>query len=107
MQTHKEIYALIRQAVLEKKIVTCVFKDKIREFCPHILGLKRGQQNCLAWQVLPEEGWRAFSVLGCTNVSIREGVWKTDPEARHDKPQTSIDTLDVQVTYDRLPDPAT
>lgn len=44
-------YALFRNAILSEQQVICVYDGRVREVCPHIIGLdKRGEEVVLVWQ---------------------------------------------------------
>lgn len=96
-------YALLRQAVLERKQVTCIYQGLHREICPHCIGQgKRGEQKVLSFQFagssskgLPPGGqWRCMDVADISNVVLRDGEWHTGHS--HLKPQTCVKTVDVQ-----------
>jgi hypothetical protein len=42
-----DVYALLRQAILDKSIVSATYDGFPREFCPHALGTKNGVHNVL------------------------------------------------------------
>lgn len=76
---------LLREAISGLKQVTGFYKEYDREFCPHILGEKKGEWKVLVWQFdggtsrlggLPVGGdWRCFSVDGLLELSLRDGEW--------------------------------
>lgn len=98
-------YSTLRNAVLQKLIVTADYRSHYREFCPHCLGTKRGREHVLGYQFaggsssgLPPGGeWRCFDVAGLSNLRTRTGAWKTGPN--HTRPQTCVDNIDVEVSY--------
>jgi hypothetical protein len=55
----------------------------VREYCPHMIGWKRGTRHVLGWQFagfsergLPAEGgWRCFDVDELVGVIVRPGPW--------------------------------
>lgn len=98
-------YALIRDAVLRKKQVTCDFNGYFRELCPHVIGLgKDGNAQVLSYQFggssskgLPPGGeWRCMAVSAMRNVQVRDGDWHTG--YGHSRPQNCVKTIDVEVT---------
>ena len=100
----KTKYGLIKQAIQTKQQVVAMYLGDWQEMCPHVLGLKDGEENC--WFYLfggtsssagrNLMGWRCMKVGELSNVSIRPGPWHTDP--RHSRPQTCVDEIDVEVT---------
>jgi hypothetical protein len=42
-----QTYLLFRAAILGRKQVTCLYRGKYRELCPHVLGTKSGQERAL------------------------------------------------------------
>jgi hypothetical protein len=49
-----QIYLRFRAAILGRKQVTCLYRGKYRELCPHVLGTKNGQERALACQLAGE-----------------------------------------------------
>jgi hypothetical protein len=98
-------YSTLRNAVLQKLIVTAQYGGYYREFCPHCLGTKRGREHVLGYQFagssssgLPPGGeWRCFDVAKLSNVATRTGTWKTG--SSHTRPQACVDNIDVEVSY--------
>ncbi|MGH6769333.1 MAG: hypothetical protein ACRECO_09995 [Xanthobacteraceae bacterium] len=96
-------YVLFRRAILERKLIVCVYKGKRREIAPHILGFKRKQEKALVFQfggetnsTLPPEGeWRCFALDEVDGVQTRDGEWRTG--RTHRITQACIDIVDVDV----------
>ena len=102
------VYAMIREAILNKRIVLATYHGHRRTMCPHALGKKRGREQALFYQfagtsstglgpVGSPDNWRCIPLAGLTNVSVTDGDWHTG--RNHSRPQTCIDIIDVQVTY--------
>jgi hypothetical protein len=98
------IYRLVWKAIRTRQQITCIYKGRYREVCPHILGYKEcGQEAVLVFQFgggstskLPREGnWRCFDLAGMTDVDLRDGSWHTG--TRHTKTQSYIQFVDVDV----------
>jgi hypothetical protein len=98
-------YELLRQAVRRKKQVFALYDGRSREFCPHLLGLKNGEPNCLVYQFggvsskpLAADGspanWRCLVVARLSNLSIRDGAWHTGIANR--ALQTCVDLVDSE-----------
>ncbi len=100
-------YALIRRAVLEKKIVRAIHHGLYREMCPHLIGTKNRKQYALFYQfggqsnsgpIQPgrsKENWRCIDISELSDVTIEDGAWHTAPV--HSRPQTCIDDIDAAV----------
>lgn len=64
-----------------------MYDGYMREFCPHALGVKTGEEHCLAYQFgghssrgpivrgSSPKNWRCFVVAGLSGVSLRDGEW--------------------------------
>jgi hypothetical protein len=96
-------YSVLRQAIIDKKQVTCSYRGLTREVCPHVIGLKRGKKHALVFQFggqsssgLPPGGeWRCLDVDSVTGASAQDGPWHTGDS--HLQPQTCVDQIDVEV----------
>jgi hypothetical protein len=97
-------YQVLRQAVVNRQQVTCIYQGRYRECCPHAIGTKQGQQHVMMFQFagdsskgLPPGGeWRCMDVNQLSNVSVKDGPWHTRDD--HTRPNTCIDVVDVDVT---------
>ncbi len=103
-------YALVRQAILEKKGIAAHYHGYYREMCPHVLGTKHGKQQCLFYQfgghsssrpIQPDgspANWRCIFIDELANVRIIEiDTWHSAPD--HSRPQTCVDYVDAVVSY--------
>jgi len=98
-----DTYNVIRDAVLNKKQITCYYNGHNRFLCPHTLGTKNGVQQCLCYQFAGTSesgkmGWKCITVSKMQSVSSREGEWHTNP-SQHSQSQTCVDNVDVEVDY--------
>jgi hypothetical protein len=100
-----ESYALIRQAILEKRQIVATYNGHHRELCPHVIGTtKDGRPQALFFQFagtsssgLPPGGdWRCIPIDGLEEVVMRPGNWHTAPN--YPGPQTCVDVIDVEVS---------
>lgn len=95
-------YAVLREAILTRRPVTCRYQGEYREMCPHVLGTKQGQPRVLSFQFagashsgLPPGGeWRCMLVDHVVEARMIDGPWRTSPATR---PQTCVDAIDVEV----------
>jgi hypothetical protein len=96
-------YSLFRRAILERKLITCVYHGKRREVAPHILGFKNHQEKALVFQFggetnsfLPPDGeWRCLLLEDVAEAKTYEGSWRTG--RYHRKTQACVDLIDVDV----------
>jgi hypothetical protein len=96
-------YAVLRDAVVNKRQVVAEYEGRRRDFCPHVLGLKNGRRRCLAYQFAGEtssgaakpgpDAWRCFDVDRLLIIEVREGPWFSGPV--HSRRQTCVDVVDV------------
>ena len=102
-------YAVVRQAIIEKKQVTAVYDGFYREFCPHVIGTKNGKEQALVFQFGGEtskgpiqdpensDNWRCFELRKLENAAPRPGKWHTFNN--HTKGTTCVDQIDVEVDF--------
>lgn len=96
-------YELFRQAILEEKQVTCVYKGHYRELCPVIIGHSDGREKVLAYQIggqtssiLPPEGeWRCLYLSDVRDARLRDGPWREGLE--HKSVQQCVEIVDLDV----------
>lgn len=98
-------YAILRDAIINKKQVTCIYRGLQRAICPHVIGIgKDGHQMVLSFQFagqsskgLPPGGeWRCMRVDEMGQVASRTGAWHTGDN--HSRPQRCVKDIDVEVT---------
>lgn len=98
-------YDVLREAVLAKSQVACMYHGYPREMCPHVIGTKNGREKVLSFQFgggsstrLPAGGeWRCMFVDEIADVRTQDGPWHTGHG--HTQPQTCVDTVDVEVDF--------
>ena len=87
-------YAVLRDAIVRKKQITCVYRGLVREICPHVIGRgKDGSEMVLSYQfagqsskMLPPGGdWRCMRVDEIVIARSRAGAWHTGDN--HSRPQ--------------------
>jgi hypothetical protein len=100
-------YALIRNAILNKQVVTASVHGHQRVMCPHTLGLaKDGSEQGLFYQFAGESksrpiqpsgspaNWRCISIDDLQDVSVAAGDWHTCDV--HGPVQTCVAKIDVE-----------
>jgi hypothetical protein len=98
--TVSDTYAIVRQAILDKRQIVATYHGHRREMCPHVIGTKNGREQALFFQFagssrsgLPPGGeWRCIPLEDLTDVSSRAGRWYTAAGTRR---QTCVDRIDV------------
>ena len=97
------IYDQLRRAVADKRAIRCVFKGRLCDVCPHVVGHKNGQEMVLAFQyagysstgLLPAGEWICMLVSDISEVVDMGGTWRTGTS--RSRPQTCIETIDLEV----------
>ncbi len=97
-------FARIKQALLERKLVSATYKGYRREMCPHVIGWKAGREHALFFQVagdsskkLPPEGaWRCLDISELAEVEVYRGEFRTGP-GYYDNPQRCVDKIEAQI----------
>jgi hypothetical protein len=106
IQTVEDMYAFVREAVINRRPIAAMYEGKRRLLCPHRLGRnKAGQLRVLCYQYGGESqsglaplgspsNWRCIAVEKLSRVELLdEDVWRTAPN--HSRPQTCIPDADV------------
>jgi hypothetical protein len=104
-KTVSHTYQLFRQAIIERKQISCTYNGLPREICPHVVGTTDGREQALSFQFagkssqgLPPGGeWRCMKLALVSNAVIKDGAWHTAPN--HSRPQTCVKQIDVEVDY--------
>lgn len=101
-------YQVIKEAILERKCVTCDYNGYRRKMTPHVLGLKRGKEQTLFYQYGgesssglspdPTKNWRCIPIDKIQNLTINGDAFQT--AQNHSQTQTCVDEIDVEVDYD-------
>ena len=98
------IYQFLRDAILHKRQVVCIYNGLRREVCPHMIGVgKDGSEMVLSYQFagqsskgLPAGGeWRCMRVADINDATSRVGEWHTGDN--HSRPQTCVKLIDLEV----------
>ena len=103
-----QIYAAIREAIQNKRIVVATYDGYERHMCPHVIGVKNGKYQALFYQfggasrsgLGPDgspENWRCITLAKLSNVNVRDGDWHSAPN--HSRPQTCVGQIDVEVQF--------
>lgn len=100
-------YELLKRAILSKEQVTATYESNLRQFCPHALGWKNGEEHCLGYQfggqsttgpIVPgsPHNWRCFAVAKLHGVTIHAGDWHSC--GTHGGPTNCLERIDVEVS---------
>ena len=99
----------IIKAIKEKKHLAFLYNGTPRVVCPHILGTKKGEMRCLAYQVEggtssghpvganDPNAWRCFVVDRMTGIRLEDGEWCSI--SSHSQNQNCIDVIVEEVSY--------
>jgi hypothetical protein len=99
-------YAVLRDAIVHRKQVTCTYNGLVREICPHVIGTGGdGSQMVLSYQFggrsskgLPPGGeWRCMRVDAIHGAVSRAGAWHSGDN--HSRPQSCVKVIDVEVRF--------
>jgi predicted nucleic acid-binding protein len=108
LQGYSEAFRLLCQAILQRKQVTFSYRGLFREACPHILGVRRGDERALVYQfggashgALPQ--WRCFNLSDISNIKLRDGRWHTGSYHRSTQRCVGDVYLDVNVEVPNQP----
>jgi hypothetical protein len=108
-QSDAEVYQIVRDAILYKKIIKATYNGYVREMCPHVLGLnKQHAEQALLYQfgggsstgIGPAgspDNWRCVLLSKLKDVSSEPGQWRS--AANHSRPQTCVAKVDVEVEF--------
>ncbi|MCI0349298.1 MAG: hypothetical protein L0Z53_07730 [Acidobacteriales bacterium] len=102
------IYQIVRQAIVNMKIIRAMYSGHERIMCPHVIGLnKQGREQALCYQFAGESqsrpiepdgspvNWRCVEIAKLSDVVAIDGDWHTAPN--HSRPQTCVANIDVEV----------
>lgn len=82
-------YSLLREAILNKVVLSAQYDGYTRVFCPHVLGMGNNERKCLIYQIsgdsessMIEPGspgnWRCVKVDEMKFAAVaKAGVWQT------------------------------
>ena len=99
---HSEaVYQLVRQAMLAKKPIKAIYKNKSRLLCPHVLGRNRdGRLQILCYQFAGESSrgldranWRCIPLEGLTEVELVDLPWRSG--GAHSNIQTCVEEIEI------------
>ena len=106
MQVRSQAHETIKQAMESRKNVRATYDGFEREFSPHTLGTKGGEERVLGYQFAGQsviglgpdgspDNWRCFFIEAFLVCEVVEGRWHSAPP--HAQPQTYIDEVDVEI----------
>lgn len=104
MYTNTSTYRLLRQAIINRQQVMCVYQGHLRLCCPHTIGTTNGVPRILVFQFggssvsgLPPDGeWRCMDIPRITDIRLLNGAWHTG--YRHTRSQTCVKQVDIDIT---------
>jgi hypothetical protein len=109
MAADVDVYAMIRDAILNRDIVVANYHGYIRAMCPHVIGKKNGRAQAVLYQFaggsssgLQPDGspsnWRCLFIDELSGIVIKHstGEWHTAPNYSS-VTQNCISEIDVKV----------
>ena len=96
-------YVLFRNAILAEQQVICSYDGRLRELCPHIIGVsKSGEEVVLAWQFAGQSSgrlpqWRCLRLANVRNALARNGPWHEG--GSHRTEQTCVSQIDLDINF--------
>jgi hypothetical protein len=94
-------YTLFRNAILAERQVVCSYDGRLRELCPHIVGVsKSGEEVVLAWQFAGQSSgrlpqWRCLRLANVRDAHARDGRWHEG--GSHRTGQTCVSQIDLDI----------
>ncbi len=100
-------YELVKQAIIDKRCVTCLYNGYLRKMTPHVIGTKKGIRQALFYQyggesnsglsVDPTKNWRCIPIDKIKDLSVNSDLFQT--AQNHSKTQSCVDNIDVEIDY--------
>jgi hypothetical protein len=98
-----DAYAVVRQAILDRRQIVTDYKGHRRLLCPHCIGTKHGRPQALFFQFggggnrdLPPGGeWRCMAIDRMANIESPDGEWHSRGD--YVGAGSCIDEVDVEV----------
>ena len=108
IQTANEKYRLIRDAVLNRRILAVSYRGSIREVCPHVIGKTKGLPYALLYQFGGEsssglkpdgstDNWRCLRITDLFHVAVKKGASEWHTASNYSAMQNCVDEIDVKV----------
>jgi hypothetical protein len=98
-------YNVLLGALGSRTSCFAVYDGFDRYFCPHIIGLKRGEEQTLVWQYagessrpLPPQGqWKCFTISKITQLTTTNEPWHPGEPGRTGVPSTCVDQIEREI----------
>ena len=98
-------WAVLEQALLQRRPVHATYHGRSRLLCPHALGWKNGRAKVLAYQadsttsttspVNTRQQWRSMFIEQIEDAVLTDDAWHTADNYTHDT--NGIDELDLHI----------
>jgi hypothetical protein len=103
--TLSQEYDLLRHALEHRTSCFGVYDDFNRNFCPHIIGWKNGEEQTLCWQFagessrpLPVGGqWKCFTISKFTQLATTNEPWHQGQPGKTGRPSSCVDQIDLEI----------
>jgi hypothetical protein len=108
IQTAGEKYRLIREAILNHRILAVVYRGSIREVCPHVIGKTKGLPYALLYQFGGEsssglepdgstDNWRCVQINVLSHVAVKKSSSGWHTASNYSVMQNCVDEIDVKI----------
>jgi hypothetical protein len=109
----EQAHACIRAAIIHRRPIAALYRERRRLLCPHLLGWNRYRRlRVLCYQFGGDsesgleptgapDNWRCMAVEHLDHVELLDGTWQT--AENHSRPQTCIEEVELDV--DDYPEP--
>jgi hypothetical protein len=113
----EQAHACIRAAIIHRRPIVALYRERRRLLCPHLLGWNRYRRLrvlCYQYGGDSESGleptgapdnWRCLAVEHLGQVELLDGPWQT--AENHSRPQTCIEEVELDVDHYPEPVPST
>src|SRR5258706_16440108 len=108
IQTANEKYRLIRDAVLNRRILAVSYRGSIREVCPHVIGKTKGLPYALLYQFggesssgfkpdRPTDNWRCVGIDVLSPVAVKKSPIDWDNASNYSAVENCVGEVGVQI----------
>jgi hypothetical protein len=103
--TLSQAYDLLRDALDKRISYFGVYDGFNRQFCPHIIGWKDGEEQTLCWQYAGESSrplpiggqWKCFTISKFAQLATTNEPWHAGQPGRTGVPSSCVDQIDLQI----------
>jgi hypothetical protein len=103
--TESATYRLFYRAMVERRPLVCMYRERPRAICPIILGHTDGEEKSLVYQFEGDsgsgrpKGWKCLTLSEITHAELVDAPWQ-DGGGPHGAAQTCVKDVDADVNPD-------